>query len=163
MKTLDLYNLYIPISLFTGDNLVVILREAASLETIKANYTTGCTSTKIQVLNVASFEKTYGKESGLSYATWCSAWRNYLRFCDEQDDTREKMWFKRWKDHYDWFQTRERIEQNFEAIKRVDITLRKNYISKPFIFNPATYFVELNTTIADVHQERNDAALLESK
>ncbi|KAJ7068915.1 hypothetical protein B0H15DRAFT_970470 [Mycena belliarum] len=78
---LHAHNIYLPLSLFTSQNLEVINSSAATLPTLKLNAEPGCKQPV--VLNTEAFELKYLKELDLERAQWIEASSNYIAFLTE--------------------------------------------------------------------------------
>ncbi|KIL71852.1 hypothetical protein M378DRAFT_64604, partial [Amanita muscaria Koide BX008] len=115
---------YMPLTLFTNENLRVLNREGPTLPTTKISIsgTRGKENTA-KILDLAKFEAQYGREEDLSRSDWTEAARNFIRFLDliVPDGTYRPS--ARWDSHFGYFDSREDLATNFKAILLLDIPL----------------------------------------
>ncbi len=148
----DLYSTetYMPLSLFTNTNLRIISREGGSLP-FKKTMATDRSGKTVKIIDTFQFEKLYGSEKELTHAKWTQAAGNYMRFCQEVGGT---TWHQRWFDHFYYLDGREDAEENFEAIKCVDIQIRKDYSSNPFEFNKIYAHMQVEKAIREIEMKQ---------
>ncbi|KAM6493647.1 hypothetical protein JOM56_010008 [Amanita muscaria] len=100
----------------------------------------------VKILDLTKFETLHGSEESLSQAQWFEAVRNYIRFFDSLD---QESLSQRWEDHFGFFEEREDLVENFNAILILDIKMRKDYVAQPFSFSMQYYALELEKMIRD--------------
>lgn len=130
LYVLYLSDVYIPLNLFTNENLRILNCDSNSL-TLKKMNVAGAQSKQAKVLDTDEFEKKHGYEKDLSQPLWHEATGNFMRFLSNYGD---KKWYNRWFEHFNYLDTRSDKISNFEAIKLVDIRFRKDYFGQAFQF-----------------------------
>ncbi|KAM6500365.1 hypothetical protein JOM56_000999 [Amanita muscaria] len=147
-------HVYMPLTLFTNENLRVLNREGPTLPTTKISIsgTRGKENTA-KILDLAKFEAQYGREEDLSRSDWTEAARNFIRFLDliVPDGTYRPS--ARWDSHFGYFDSREDLATNFKAILLLDIRMRKDYIAQPFEFSAQYYAGLLGDMIREVQNK----------
>ena len=152
LYALYLNEVYIPLSLFTNEGLRTLNREGNTLPTKKITYISS-SGKQARVLDTAEFEKRHGNEKDLSRPEWTEASGNLIRFTESLGD---EAYTTRWYEHFNFLESREDSIRNFEAIKRVDIKFRKDYLAHPFSFNYIFYSTKVDKAIADFCFENYD-------
>ncbi|KZT25374.1 hypothetical protein NEOLEDRAFT_1241828 [Neolentinus lepideus HHB14362 ss-1] len=117
---------YLPISLFTHDELARFMAEADRMARTKLE-SKGC-----WVVDIAGIKD----ERSLTSGQWMEAFDNYIRFCGVIGDS---SFVERWKEHFRWLRQCSYFEEKFPAILETDIQLRKLYRHTPFKFCPTFY------------------------
>jgi len=138
-------NSYMPLSLFTNDNLTVINREASSLPKVSIN-PHGLKGKKVYLLDIEKFEAKYGAEANLSQNEWVEAAANFVSFLETLGNPGQSQAL-RWKNHFGFFESRRNASKIFPAIRSLDIRFRKDYTATPFMFDAALYDLELQKTL----------------
>ncbi|KAM6491858.1 hypothetical protein JOM56_012717, partial [Amanita muscaria] len=143
---------YMPLHLFTNKNLRILNREGATLATTKISTSAAKgKDNSVKILDLTKFETLHGSEESLSQAQWSEAVRNYIRFFDSLD---QESLSQRWEDHFGFFEEREDLVENFNAILILDIKMRKDYVAQPFSFSMQYYALELEKMIRDTQVQR---------
>jgi hypothetical protein len=150
LYALYISDVYMPLTLFTTENLKVLNREGNTL-TLKKMNVAGAQSKQAKVLDTDEFEKKFGYEKDLSQPLWHEATGNFMRFLSNYGD---EKWYNRWFEHFNYFDTRADKISNYEAIKLVDIRFRKDYLGEPFDFNMQYYNEEIEKTISELKDAR---------
>ncbi|KAK2464055.1 hypothetical protein APHAL10511_003925 [Amanita phalloides] len=91
-------DVYMPLSLFTNNNLRMITRESGSLD-FKKIYTSGLSGKQARVLDTSSFDKKYGPEQELSHPRWAEAANNFVKFTESLGD---EDWSNCWLQHFQY-------------------------------------------------------------
>jgi hypothetical protein len=136
---LDIYKCYLPLSLFTNNNLHTILHDANSLPLKKINPTNHKSKPPL-VLNIDLFKKKFGCKDGFSHPAWTEAMRNYVCFAAKTGkDRAEGAWAKCWDMHFGFFNTRPDLISSFLPTLNLDIRMRKEYNALPLNFSLPYY------------------------
>jgi hypothetical protein len=141
-------NAYMPLSIFTNDNLIVINREAPSLPQISIN-PHGLKGKKVYLLDIEKFEAKYGAEATLAQNEWVEAAANFISFLETLGEPGQTLAL-RWKNHFSFFESRRNASKIFPAIRALDIRFRKDYTTTPFMFDSALYDLELQKTLNQI-------------
>ncbi|KAK2465395.1 hypothetical protein APHAL10511_002749 [Amanita phalloides] len=135
-------NSYMPLSIFTNDNLTVINREATSLPKISIN--PHGIKGKVYLLDIEKFEVKYGS------------------FLETLGDPGQSLAL-RWKNHFGFFKSRRNASKIFPVIKALDIRFRKDYSSIPFKFDAALYDLELQKMLYQIRFDQLEEQLSGNK
>ena len=146
---LDKYHAYLPLSIFTNDNLRTILREANTLPLKKINPIHHKSKPPL-VLDIDLFEQKYGREENLTHPAWLEAARNFVRFAGETGkDGSDGAWAERWDNHFGFFESRPDLISSFPSVLQLDIRMRKEYNAMPFEYSVSYYHEEYSKAIFD--------------
>ena len=139
---LDKYHSYLPLSIFTNNNLRTILCKANTLPLKKIN-PLNLKSKPPLVLDIEIFEKRYGREDSLSHPAWLEATQNFVRFAGETGKNGvDGAWYQRWDSHFGFFESRPDLISSFPPALDLDICMQKEYNALPFEYSPEYYHQE---------------------
>lgn len=134
LKELWLNDIHIPLSLLTSPSLKTINANASTIELPKHNASRDDLNPKgLKLLDTAAFERNYLAEAKLDRGQWQEAAQNFVAFIAEISGDEHGPESTRWHSHFGFFDNVEDAEQNFPAVLHADISLRREYIVKPFV------------------------------
>ncbi|KAK0217456.1 hypothetical protein EDD85DRAFT_961863 [Armillaria nabsnona] len=152
VKATDTGNSYLPLHLFTSNNLKIIQSRGFSLPDKKIYLPSG---SSVRILNVDN--SIFGMESDMTEVQWQDAFPHYIEFMRKLGSD---IWAEHWESHFGFFYDIVNLLLVFQAVLRACTDLRKDYhmqllaSGSGFAFTEEYYMAALEKTKGDIHDER---------
>ncbi|PBK86466.1 hypothetical protein ARMGADRAFT_1086637 [Armillaria gallica] len=152
VKAANNSNAYLPLHLFTLENLIHIQSISFSLPMVKVYLPNG---NSVQILDVNHM--IFSKEADMMEVQYCDAFPCYIEFMRKLSGN---IWAERWDLHFSFFYNIVRLSLVFPAVLRTCIHLRKDYHAhllasgNGFAFTEEYYTSSLKQSKSDICDEK---------